>query len=540
MSNRGSVFTNEKGRAPSRSAFDLSHEKKFTCDMGQIIPVMACMALPGDIFQLDNSAVIRFQPMVAPILHQIDVETFYFFTPLRILDDNFEEFITKGVNGTSSLTPPLFDPSLFTTPANVIANGGLWDFLGFPLIQPPPEACPNDYPRRAYYKIWNEYWRDETLQTELDITAYGTQHSILKAAWRKDYFTSALPWTQRGTAPSLPVFGSASADFTSMPYADRTADNQANLRFPVVHNGTGTSMAIAGGATVALGPGTVEYKNDTPNFDRYWQLLTDNNTIDGASFTSVDISDFRLTLAMQVWMERNARGGARYTEVLQVHFGVTPNDARLQRPEFIGGTKNHAVISEVLQTSAESATGTVTPQGNLAGHGIAVQSARVGKYRVEEFGIIMGLMVVRPKSAYQDGINKQWLWRTAFDFPWPEFTGLSEQAILNAEICTQPVSTDPTGVANLTAFGYTGRYNEMRFIPDMVCSEMRTTFDYWHLGRQFNPASPPALNATFVECNPRKDIFAVTNVPGLIVSFGNHIQAIRPIPFLPIPNTMGI
>jgi len=243
---------------------------------------------------------------------------------------------------------------------------------------------------------------------------------------------------------------------------------------------------------------------------------------------------------MQVWMERNARGGARYNEVIRVHWGVAPNDARLQRPEFIGGTKNHAVISEVLQTSAESAAGTTTPQGNLAGHGIAVQSARVGKYRVEEFGIIMGLMVIRPKSAYQDGINRQWLWRTAFDFPWPEFAGLSEQAIYNAEICTQTIVQDPTGVNNLNTFGYTGRYNEMRFIPDMVCSEMRTTFDYWHLGRQFNNASPPALNAAFIECVPRKDIFAVTNVPSMIVSFGNHIQAIRPLPFLPIPNTMGV
>lgn len=534
MSNRGDVFNNEKGRAPGRSAFDLSHEKKFTCDMGQIIPVLATAALPGDVFQLDNSCVIRFQPMVAPILHQVDVETFYFFVPYRLLDDQFETFITKGVQGTTELTPPLFDPALFTTPANVYAMGSLWDFLGFPLLQPPEEACPMDYPRRAYYKIWNEYFRDETLQTELDITAYGTQHHILNAAWRKDYFTSALPWTQRGTAPSLPVFGSAAVDFT-IPLVDISGGTAANAWQPTLLGGQTDKKlgwANANGSTLASNPtGPNQLFNDT---------LSDNNLVDGSTFTSVDIADFRLTLAMQVWMERNARGGARYNEVIRVHWGVAPNDARLQRPEFIGGTKNHAVISEVLQTSAESATGTVTPQGNLAGHGIAVQSSRVGKYRVEEFGIIMGLMVVRPKSAYQDGINRQWLWRTAFDFPWPEFAGLSEQAILNAEICTQTIAQDPTGVNNLNTFGYTGRYNEMRFIPDMVCSEMRTTFDYWHLGRQFNNASPPALNAAFIECVPRKDIFAVTNVPGLIVSFGNHIQAIRPLPFLPIPNTMGV
>ena len=237
-------------------------------------------------------------------------------------------------------------------------------------------------------------------------------------------------------------------------------------------------------------------------------------------------------------MERNARGGYRYTEVLRTHWGVAPNDARLQRPEFIGATINRAVFSEVLQTSSTNAE--PTPQGNLAGHGIAVQSSGVGKYRVEEFSVIMGLMVVRPKAAYQDGINRQWLWRTAFDFPWPEFAGLSEQAIFNAEVCTIPVGTDPDGTDNLNTFGYTGRYNEMRYIPDMVCSEMRTTFDYWHLGRQFNPAAPPALNEDFIECNPRKDVFAVPSVPGLIVSYGNHIQALRPLPFMSIPNTMGV
>jgi hypothetical protein len=530
MSGRADGFNNERGRAPARSGFDLSHEKKFTCDMGQIIPVLATAALPGDIFDISNSCVIRFQPMVAPILHQVDVETFYFFVPYRLLDENFKDFITKGIQGTTELTPPLFDPSLFTTPANVVALGGLWDFLGFPLLQPPPQACPMDYPRRAYYKIWNEYFRDETLQTELDITAYGTQHSILNAAWRKDYFTSALPFQQRGTAPSLPVFGSAvtNADFATMDYTDPTAwgTNQSELR---VRNDVASSQY--GFVSTTTG-------NNTPqggaNFE---DVLTDGNTVtvDGSVFTSVDISDFRLTLAMQVWMERNARGGARYNEVIRVHWGVAPNDSRLQRPEFIGGTKNHAVISEVLQTSSTATE--PTPQGNLAGHGIAVQSSGVGKYRVEEFGIIMGLMVVRPKSSYQDGINRQWLWRTAFDFPWPEFAGLSEQAIYNAEICTIDVATDPTGADNLTTFGYTGRYNEMRFIPDMVCSEMRTTFDYWHLGRQFNPASPPALDASFIECVPRKDIFAVPSVPGLIVSFGNHVKAMRPLPFYPIPNS---
>lgn len=194
-------------------------------------------------------------------------------------------------------------------------------------------------PRRAYYKIWNEYFRDETLQTELDITAYGTQHNILNAAWRKDYFTSALPWTQRGSAPALPVFGSASVDF-DLPFANWVGPGDSAAWPSLSRASTQTSAKIVGMETGGPASSNVDGTNTTtylkPNWDNF---LSDNNTVDGSAFTSVDISDFRLTLAMQVWMERNARGGARYNEVIRVHWGVAPNDARLQRPEFIGGTK---------------------------------------------------------------------------------------------------------------------------------------------------------------------------------------------------------
>lgn len=526
------VFEAERSGGVPRSAFDLSHEKKFTCDMGQVIPVLCQAAIPGDIFEISNSMVMRFQPMVAPILHQIDVEVFYFFDSYRLLDPNFEEFITRGILGTTSLTPPLFDPDLFTVPANVVTGGTLWDFLGFPLLIPPAAACPMDYPRRAYYHIWSEFFRDETLQTALDPAAYGTQHNILNACWKKDYFTSALPFQQRGTAPALPIFGSASVDFSGVGYENRAASDPNDFFWPVRDQ---TQTALFLGLSRGTG-GNVTPVDSVTNFQNYWNAVEDGSLVDGSSFTATDIADFRLTAAMQVWMERNARGGARYVEVLKNQFRVSPTDSRLQRPEFIGATKNNVMISEVLQTSVTAAT----PQGNMAGHGIAIQSEFVSKYRVEEFGVIMGLMVVRPRPAYQDGINKQWTWRTAFDFPWPIFTGLSEQAITNKEICTLDQVADPAGTANNNVFGYTGRYNELRYQPDMVCSEMRSTFDYWHLGRQFNPAAPPALNAAFVECIPRKDIFAVPTVPGLIVSFGNHVKALRPLPFMPVPSTLGL
>ena len=530
MKGQGNIFNVEQAGRVERSAFDLSHEKKFTCDMGQLIPVLCMMGLPGDVIDIGNSIVARMQPLVAPVLHEIDVETFYFGVPLRIIDSTWEEFITRGVTGNSSVSLPLFNPALFTNPANVVAMGELWDFLGFPLVQPPEEVCPIDHPRRAYYESWNQYFRDENLQTAVDITAYGSNHSIKRACWRKDYFTSALTFQQRGTAPALPVFGSASADFT-LPYVNLTGQPASNLR----NWATDGLNPVEVGVSAGNGSGGI----GEPSVVTAWgNILSGANTIDGSSFTSVDVSDFRTTLALQVWMERNARGGSRYNEVLRKQFNAFAPDYRLQRPEFIGATKNKMIISEVLQTSSTDSE--PTPQGNLAGHGIAVQRSGVSKYRCDEHMIIMGLMVIRPVAAYQDGINAQWLYRTTFDFPWPAFTGLSEQAIKNAEICTIPVADDPTGAENLTLFGYTGRYNEMRYMPSMVCSEMRKTFDYWHLGRQFDPASPPQLNSAFVECNPRKDIFAVPSVPGFIVSFGNHIKALRPIPFMAVPNEMGV
>lgn len=540
MKGQGNIFNLEQAGRVQRSAMDLSHEKKFTCDMGQLIPVLCMLGLPGDVIDIGNSAVVRMQPLVAPVLHEIDVETFYFAVPLRIIDDTFEEFITRGVTGNSSVSLPLFNPALFTTPANVVALGELWDFLGFPLVQPPEEVCPIDHPRRAYYEIWNQYFRDENLQTAVDITAYGTNHSIKRACWRKDYFTSALTFQQRGTAPALPVFGTASAEFNITDEVAYTAGNTVapmSWRYDTDNSApyVGNTMP---GLVGASGGGYVNATEAAQVAENFSAMLSGQNSIDGSTFTSVDISDFRTTLALQVWMERNARGGSRYNEVLRKQFNAFAPDYRLQRPEFIGATKNKMIISEVLQTSSTDAE--PTPQGNLAGHGIAVQRSGVNKYRCDEHMIIMGLMCVRPVPAYQNGINAQWLYRTTFDFPWPAFAGLSEQAIKNAEICTIPVADDPDGSENLTLFGYTGRYNEMRYMPSQVCSEMRTTFDYWHLGRQFDPATPPQLNAAFVECNPRKDIFAVPSVPGLIVSFGNHVRALRPLPFMAVPNEMGV
>ena len=483
---RRNVFSEVGGLHPRRSVFDLSYEKKLTCDMAQLIPVMCDEVVPGDVFKIGNQAVVRFQPLVAPILHEINMYVHYFFVPYRILWDDWEDFISGGVDGQFADPIPEWEPTITT-------EGSLWDFFGFPVGVDPDGAYPLDFPRRAYNLVYNEYYRDENLQTEVALT----NETILNRAWEKDYFTSSLPWQQRGTAPALPISGTTSAVWPAPP----TSGTLQNMTYYI------------GSATI---PGNVQTR-----------AALNNNTVDLSTASTFDIADLRLAFQIQKWMERNARAGVRYTEFLRAHFGVSPRDERLQRPEYIGGSKAPCIISEVLQTSSTDAT---TPQGNLAGHGITVSDAYCGKYHAQEFGLIIGIMSIMPRSAYSQGIDKQWLRKTKYDFYFPEFANLSEQAILNAEICATG-----TPAHNQDIFGYQGRYDEMRTKNSQIVSGMRTTFDYWHLGRQFNTGSPPVLNEDFIKCVPRKDIFAVPSEPGLIVNFANIIKAFRPLPYMAVP-----
>ena len=485
MSN--SVFKRVAGLHPGMSVFDLSYTKLLTCDMGQLIPVMCDEVVPGDIFKIGNQSVIRMQPLVAPVLHEINAYVHYFFVPYRLLWDDWEDFITGGVDGQNASTLPLWKP-IDTT---IIHEGSLWDYFGFNVdIVPTASSYPLDFPRLAYNMIYNEYYRDENLQPEVVLS----QNGVLQRNWEKDYFTASLPWQQRGTAPALPISGTTKAIWPAVSSANTLFALQGDL--------------LAGSPPV--------YK---PR-DAYTKATLEANTIDLSTASTFNVSDLRLAFQIQKWMERNARAGARYTESLQAHFGVSPRDERLQRPEYIGGSKTPVIVSEVLQTSSTNAT---SPQGNMAGHGVSVASTFCGKYRATEHGLIMGILSIMPRSMYQQGHDRQWLRRSRYDFYFPEFANLSEQAITKAEIYASATESD-----NKTIFGYQGRYDEMRTKRNMVCGQMRSTFDYWHLGRIFS--SVPSLNSDFITCNPDKRIFAAPSEPGFIVQFANLIKAWRPIP----------
>ena len=507
------VFQQTAPARPGRSVFNLSYNKKLTCDMGQLIPIMCDEVVPGDIFKIGNQAVVRFQPLIAPIMHEVNVFTHYFFVPYRILWDDWETFITGGIDGndTTAVLPRW-------TPGSSPSIGSLWDYMGLPTGVIPNGRFPLDFPRRAYYKIWNEFYRDETLQEETDIKAGSIYDcAIFNRCWEKDYFTSALPWQQRGTAPSLPISGTTSAIFDFGPGGIAS--------FPLKFPSNGTALTVNAENDANGNIQNIKIFNPQgvgPSSPLLTTLSTTDlaNTVDLSSATTFDVADLRLVFQIQKWMERNARGGARYTEFLRSHFAVSPRDERLQRPEYIGGSKAPVIISEVLQTSEPTAS---SPQANMAGHGISVNQSFCANYRATEYGLIMGIMSIMPRSAYSQGIDRQWLRQTKYDFYFPEFANLSEQAIERCELYATNNEAE-----NKTLFGYQGRYDELRFKRNQVCGLLRTSLNYWHLGREF--ASPPLLNSTFVECNPSKRIFAVQDEPGLIVNFGNLIKAIRPMP----------
>jgi len=525
MANR--TFTNVSGLYPGRSVFDLSYEKKFNCDMGELIPIMCDEVVPGDTFKIGNEIVVRWQPLVAPILHEVNVYVHYFFCPYRLLWDehdglnSWEAFITGGPQGDLTPTLPVWDAA-----GAVTEKGKIWDFLGFPTDINPIGAHPLDFPRRAYNTIYNEYYRDETLASETALT----NNNLLFRAWEKDYFTSALPWQQRTQdGPALPIVGTTSAVFTDTNWPIAMALNTPSYPLQPIQADVQANSGLVSSITQSGNPasGQVGTNLQVLLSDSIRDIL-DENTVDVSTLSSFNIADLRLAFQTQKFLERNARAGVRYTEFLKAHFGVAARDDRLDRMEYIGGTKSPVIISEVLQTSTtgyvDSPT-SLTPQGNLAGHGITADRNFAGSYTVKEFGLIMGLMSVMPRSCYQQGINRQWLRQTKYDFYFPEFANLSEQAIENAEIY---VAED--ALQNRDLFGYQGRYDEMRVKQSMVCNDLRDTFDYWHLGRQFETL--PTLNNTFITTkdNIRKDIFASTDEPGLIVNFGNKIKAIRPMP----------
>lgn len=523
---------------PRFSAFNWSAEHKYTCDMGQLIPVFADYLPPGARIKGGVEAVVRFQPLVAPVLHEVNAYFHFFFVPLRLVDEHFTEFITGGKAGDFDSPPPLWP----VTEEN--GEGSLFDFLvtqpDFDVTNIPENSMPVDWKRRAYNLIYNEWYRDENLIDPIPVLDSDTgdefqspNFNVLNRAWEKDYFTSALPFMQRGISPAFPISGTIPVDFSNALPVYVSSEDDGSIHGRGLRYVTAGAPTIGGrfisdnsvgdsSSVVQLTPGLT---NTGIGAGSYYVKFDGPATVDLSEGVTFDVNDVRRAFQIQKFMERNARAGVRYTEFIQAHFGVHDPDARLQRPEYLGGTKTGVIISEVLQTSASSET---SPQGTMAGHGITALRDRCINYFAPEFGIVMCLCSIMPRSGYQQGVDRKDLVRTRYDMLFPEFVNLSEQPVYNEEIyLTQSEDT------NKGIFGFQGRYNEWRTRISRVSSGMRNTFDYWHLNRKFSAL--PVLGGEFITCTPSKRIFAVQNEPGLVIDFAFSGIAVLPLPRIPQP-----
>lgn len=532
-----SIFDTIRIKKPKRTAFDLSHEVKLSMDFGQLIPFFCQEVLPGDTFKISTEVLVRFAPLIAPIMHRVNVYTHFFFIPYRLIWDDWKDFITGGEDGTSA---PVFPRYRIR---GKIAPCSLHDYLGLPIT---PESITNSeitvsqLPYRAYTLLWNEFYRDQNLQNEkLVRKTSGIRETvpnedgfqILYRCWEKDYFTSALPYPQRLPNPvTLPIGDSAPVFYDDDPAASgggyfKVNSNYTNARL----NGEFSWQKTKDNAARLTGQGTSEITSGPQNlpmsYDPNGSLKTDLTQA-----TGISINELRRGFSLQRWLENNARGGARYIEQILSHFGVRSSDSRLQRPEYLGGNKTPVVISEVMQTS-ESDT---TPQGNYSGTGTSYGVGKSFKKFFEEHGLIMGIISILPRTAYQNGLPRMFTKFDKFDYYWPEFAHLGEQEIKNSEIFYQYDASKKAD--NDKLFGYTPRYAEYRFINSTVHGDMASTLNFWHLGRIFG--SEPGLNGEFVTCradssdNGLNRIFAVTDtkVNHLWVQMFVNCKALRPLP----------
>lgn len=484
-----------------RNKFSLSNSKLLSCDMGELVPIGLFEVLPGDTIQHATSALVRAAPLVSPVMHPVHVRIHHFYVPYRIIWNGFEDFITGGPDGNDATVWPHY--TIFA--AGGVGAGTPHDYMGVP---PGVNIAKlSALPMRAYNMIWNEFYRDQDLQAEIAVSLNSgvdssTGDAMQACGWEKDYFTSARPFTQKGPSITVPI-GTSAPVVPDTPFAAPTLRTVADASSRSWNAAVTSNAMSIGGAGLGASSGV--------------GFVTTGLHADLTNASAVTITALREAMALQRFEEARARYGSRYTEYLR-YLGVRSSDARLQRPEYLGGGKQTLQFSEVLQTGPSASPDAANTVGALKGHGIgALRSNRYRRF-IEEHGLVLSLMSIRPKTIYQDGVPRLFSKDTRFKYHQRELEHIGQQEIQKKEIYA--ASASPDGV-----WGYQDRYDDYRRQESTVAGEFRSTLNYWHMSRTFG--SEPALNASFIKCVPTERTFASNTTDVMYVMVNHSIQARR-------------